>query len=663
MPPDVTRDDIQRLFRTLPGLFLVLEPGPDFIIVAASQEYLHATHSDTSIFGQPAFEVFPESIQTSGSAGASRVEQSFQRVIDTGLPDEMPLQRYDVRAPDSNAFEEKWWAAVNAPVLDAQGKVQYVVHRVVDASAHANSESVEVLVERARLVAESEKQRRIYETVLNSTPDLVYVFDLDHHFIYANEALLKMWGTNDFYGKKLRELGYEEWHAAMHDREIEQVKATRMPIRGEVPFNGTDGRRIYDYIFAPVIGPDGRVVAIAGTTRDVTDRQAAEQAMREQAQKLAESDRAKDDFLATLSHELRNPLAPLRNSIALLRMGAGDPKSAPIHSMMERQINHVVRLVDDLLEVSRINRGLLSLRKDRVCVADVVRNALEASEGLIQAAGHTLSVDLPTQAMWLDGDAVRLSQILDNLLNNAAKYTPGGGQIAVTVRSEAGHAVISVRDNGPGISAGAQARLFEMFNRGDQNVAGVTGGHGGLGIGLALSRRLAAMHDGTLDARSDGAGKGSEFVLRVPLAGPFDTAPAVPPQSTTQSSPIHMPLDKTRVLVVDDNHDAGDTMGQILELLGADVRTARDGLEALATFQDYRPSVVLLDIGMPGMSGYEVAQAIRTRYPGDTTKLVALTGWGQDDDRRRARDAGFDHHMVKPADIAALEALLASMQA
>jgi PAS domain S-box-containing protein len=517
------------------------------------------------------------------------------------------------------------------------------------------TEERQVQAERERLALDSARQRRMYETALNSTPDLIYVFDLEHRIIYANEALLRMWGVTEAYayGRKLPDLGYEPWHVAMHDREIEQVVASRAPIRGEVPFSGTNGRRIYDYIFAPVLGPDGTVVAVAGTTRDVTERQAAEQAMREQAERLTESDRAKDEFLATLSHELRNPLAPLRNSFELLRRLPGvDAKVAGVHSMMERQVNHLVRLVDDLLEMSRISRGTLSLRDERVPLETVVRNAVETSEPLVQAARHTLTMDLPGEPLWLQGDPVRLAQILANLLNNAARYTDDGGTIVVRARREGEQAVISVRDNGIGIAPDVMPRMFEMFSRGHRE----TGRHqGGLGIGLALSRRLAQMHNGSLDAVSDGPGRGSEFTVRLPLAAPAPTSEAVP--DTTESR-----LAKTRVLVVDDNHDAGDSLGQVLDMLGAEVRVARDGAEGIEAFAAHRPSVVLLDIGMPGLNGYDVAREIRTRFPEHPATLVALTGWGQEDDRRRAREAGFDHHLVKPAEIDALQKLLSSIE-
>lgn len=742
----------------MPGLFLVLQPDQDFTIVGASADYLRATHTTPDIFGRPVFEVFPDNPGVPDADGASKLLDSLQRVLTTREPHTMAVQRYDVRLPPAKGggFEERYWAAVNSPVLGDSGGVDYLIHRVEDATARASRDAVAILesitegfytldrqwrfgyvnreayrildrepgtlsgeviwelypglqgiefersylrtmhqrekcsftafypdqdrwyevttfpaaegmavyfrnvteatnmqTRQQTLIAESERQRRIYETALDSTPDFVYVFDLDHRALYANSALLKTWGVSEVRGKTWMDLGYEQWHADMHDRELDEVIRTGAPVRGEIPFTGTGGRRIYDYIFAPVFGADGEVVAVAGTTRDVTDRQAADQSMREQAARLADSDRSKDEFLATLSHELRNPLAPLRNSIALLRRSApGDDRLAPIHAMMERQVNHLVRLVDDLLELSRISRGTLSLRTGRVELAVVVRNAIETASPMLQAAGHELGVDLPAGAVWLDGDEVRLVQILSNLLDNAIKYTESGGRIAVGARVEGGMVAISVSDNGIGITADALPRMFEMFSRGDRDSART---QGGLGIGLALSRRLAEMHHGSLDARSGGVGQGSEFTVRLPVAEVAQGGVSSSGNSTGE-------LAQTRVLVVDDNHDAGDSLAMILEMLGADVRVARGGSEALELFVAFQPGVILLDIGMPGMNGYDVARAIRSSYPGHPVAIVALTGWGQDEDRRRSAEAGFDHHLVKPAELDALQDLLASLE-
>lgn len=361
---------------------------------------------------------------------------------------------------------------------------------------------------------------------------------------------------------------------------------------------------------------------------------------------IREADRLKDEFLATLAHELRNPLAPLRSGLQLLRLREGDATAARIHEMMERQVTHLVRLVDDLLEMSRISRGTLELRKECIEMAAIVRNAIETSDHLIKENRHELSVLLPNEAIWVDGDPIRVAQIIANLLSNAAKYTAPGGHIVVQVRRDA-NAVVSVRDNGAGISPEMLLRVFEMFNRGDRR-----GDKDGLGIGLTVARRLVELHGGTIAARSEGPGTGSEFTVRLPLAR--NQAPA-----SASESPPRASLMQQRILIVDDNPDAADSLSLLLESLGADVRVARGGPEALQALHEYEPAAVLLDIGMPGMDGYEVARAIHARCSGrPRPAIVAITGWGQPEDRRRARDAGFDHHLIKPVDINVLQELL-----
>jgi PAS domain S-box-containing protein len=504
-----------------------------------------------------------------------------------------------------------------------------------------------------RIAADSEKQRRIYEAALSNTPDLVYVFDLDHRFTYANEALLTMWGRSreDALGKTCLELGYEPWHAKMHDREIEQVVATRQPIRGEVPFTGTNGRRVYDYIFVPVIGIDGEIVAVAGTTRDVTERQQAEQAIREQAEQLRESDRAKDEFLATLAHELRNPLAPIANSLEVLKR-AGDNRdvAARARGTIDRQVRHLVRLVDDLLDVSRITRGQLELRRQRVELASIVEQALEACRPHLDAAGHELTIATPGTAIVVEGDPVRLVQVVSNLLNNAAKYTPDRGRISLNVQVIGTKVRISITDSGIGIAPEMIEHVFDMFIRADHSLERA---HDGLGIGLTLARRLVELHGGTLVANSAGLGHGSEFTLELPLA-PRESA------GTTATDGLAAAVPSRRVLVVDDNHDSAASLVMLLELAGHEARAAYDGEQAIELAPQYRPEVILLDIGLPKMSGYEVCRAIRAQPTGKDTMIVALTGWGQEDDRQNSRDAGFDAHLVKPADFADVVKLLAT---
>ncbi|HEX6277476.1 MAG TPA: ATP-binding protein [Polyangiaceae bacterium] len=391
-------------------------------------------------------------------------------------------------------------------------------------------------------------------------------------------------------------------------------------------------------------------VGIASQAAVALDNALLHQQREQLIEKLREADRKKDEFLATLSHELRNPLAPLRNSLHLLLMSSkGSAPSEPLREMMERQVNHLVRLVDDLLEMSRINRGALELRKEHVALATIVSNAIETSEPLVVASQHELAVSLPDEPVWLEGDPVRLAQLLSNLLNNAAKYTAPGGKIALEAQRSDGAIEIAVRDNGVGIPEASLERIFEMFHRGDRTT---NRGQGGLGIGLSLARQLAEMHGGTIEAKSAGVGKGSEFRVRLPVVS--HGAPALQVRPNAEARPIAA----KRILVVDDNEDSAESLGALIGFLGADVRTALDGPRALDVFAAYDPAIVFLDIGMPGMDGYEVARRIRANFAERKVILVALTGWGQSEDRKRAKEAGFDHHLVKPADFAALKALL-----
>ncbi len=359
---------------------------------------------------------------------------------------------------------------------------------------------------------------------------------------------------------------------------------------------------------------------------------------------VLEAARRKDEFIATLSHEIRNPLAPLRTAVALLRV-AGFSEGARACDIMDRQLNHLVRLVDDLLDTSRISRGTLVLRREMVSLADVMRTAVEASGPSIRDAGHALDVAEPAAPVWLDGDPVRLAQIVTNLLNNAARFTPRGGRITVRVAERAGEVFVSVRDNGSGFSPEVSGRIFEMFAKSDRSP--------GLGIGLSLSRRLAEMHGGSIDAHSDGPGTGAEFVVRLPVTA----APKAKTPAPGQLARPRAPGDPPRVLVADDNVDSADLLAMLLTALGCEVTTAHDGVEAVERVRSFRPDLAVLDIGMPKLDGYEAARTIR-RESGVRIQLVAMTGWGQEDDRRRAREAGFDEHLLKPVDVDKLYALL-----
>ncbi len=371
-------------------------------------------------------------------------------------------------------------------------------------------------------------------------------------------------------------------------------------------------------------------------------------------EQLRQADRKKDEFLATLAHELRNPLAPIRNGLQILRM-AGDDRAAvaQARTVMERQLGQLVRLIDDLLDVSRIARGKVKLRRERVELAAVVRSALEMSRALIEAAGHELAVTLPTEPVCVDGDPNRLAQVFSNLLNNAAKYTERGGRVWLTCERQGSDAVVTVKDAGVGIPAEHLPHIFEMFSQVDRSLER---SQGGLGIGLSLVRGLVEMHGGSVECHSDGHDQGSEFVVRLPVA-------SVPPAERQPSDDDCKggAAGRCNALVVDDNEDTAASLGTMLRMMGHDVCTARDGLQALEIAGACRPDVVLLDIGLPRLSGYEVARRIRGQPWGQEIRLIAVTGWGQEEDKRRASDAGFDYHLVKPVEPAALEKLLARL--
>ncbi len=806
-----------------------------------------------------------------------------------------------------------------------------------------------------RMAAESERQRRLYETVLTNTPDFVYVFSLDHKVLYANDALIKMWGrgSEGAIGKTFLEIGYEPWHAEMHDREIDQVRATGRPIRGEVPFSGTSGRRHYDYIFVPVFGAHGEVEAVAGTTRDVTERREAEERLRasqerqsylvrladtlrplsdprevqaqasrvlgehlganrvvyfevqgddyvverdytdaaasvvgrhhiasfgpeqrslyeagctaaeadvdalpsrtpgekeafaavqirsyvgvplvkggalvaglavhvtkvrewsgteiaiiedtaertwaavervraearlresEERRRLAldaaemgawhidpvsktlttddrfrsifagtteamdseqafacvhaddrgrvrdavaaatraddpapyaeeyrvihkdgsvrwvfargranfdrsdprrlvsfdgtvadvterkciedererlvgqlrDADRRKDEFLATLAHELRNPLAPIRNALHIMRLSGDSGTIEKARAVMERQLLQLVRLVDDLLDMSRITSGKLELRREPVELRQVIDAAVETSLPAIEQEGHALNVFMPDEPVIVEGDAIRLAQVVSNLLNNSAKYTKVKGDIRLNVRREDGMAVVMVADDGIGIPPAMIDRVFDMFTQVDRTLEKTTGG---LGIGLSLVKGLVGMHGGTIEARSEGEGLGSEFIVRLP-----EVLSTVRKVESTIVDEAPGPSSRRSVLIADDNADSAESLKQVLELLGHDVRIADNGVHAVDLAQVFRPDVILLDIAMPKLNGFEACRRIRGQPWGKNAILVAITGWGHDEDRRRSREAGFDHHLVKPVDIERLEKLLAVLR-
>ena len=400
---------------------------------------------------------------------------------------------------------------------------------------------------------------------------------------------------------------------------------------------------------------EGRLRGFAKVLRDRTEPKRLQEALHQRAEELAQEARQKDDFLAVLAHELRNPLAPIRNALQVIRMGSHDPPLVEqMRAMAERQVGHMTRLVDDLLDLSRISRGLIRLLKEPLDVARPVRQAVEGVQPLVRERGLTLSVSLPPEPVFVDADPTRLQQVAGNLLTNAVKYTDPGGHILLTVRPEGSDVVLRVRDTGIGIPADMLPRIFDVFVQAERRL---DRSQGGLGIGLTLVRRLVEMHGGSVTAHSDGPGQGSEFVVHLP-ALPEDRKEEFL-RKQADDKQVVAPTARRRILVVDDNVDAAESLAVLLRLEGHEVRVAPDGPAALAAAQADPPEMVVLDLGMPGMDGFEVARRLRGQPGSDGVLLVALTGWAQEEDRRRCYEAGFDGHLPKPVEWDALRQFLA----
>jgi PAS domain S-box-containing protein len=614
----------QRMFKQAPGFICTLR-GPEHVFDFVNDAHQRIFNRSDAV-GRPVREAFPDLAGQGFYELLDQVYSTGERYVAQGLP--VRLQT----SPDTPE-QHRRLDFIYAPIFDEGGRVSGIFcegYDVTDAFAAQTA------------LREQEEQLRL---ATDAAEVGLWDVDMVTDTLYWPARVKAMFGISPDVPVSMADY-YAGLHPDDHDHTAASFAAACDPALravydveyrtigkedGVIRWIAAKGRGVFD--------GEARCIRVIGTAIDISARKAAETALLESEERARAADRRKDEFLATLAHELRNPLAPLRTSLHVLRARG---ETDPLFDVMDRQVHHLVRLVDDLLEVSRISHGAFELRRQPVEVAAIVRHAVETSEPLIRERAHTLEVHLPAESLWVDGDSVRLAQIISNLLNNAARYTPPGGRISVSAQQEDGCVEVVVTDSGVGFNSDDAPRIFEMFRRGKES--------SGLGIGLALSRKLAEMHGGHLDARSDGPGCGAEFTLRLAVAS---AAPAV---ETSIAVPRN--LAGVRVLVVDDNEDAADTLELLLRHLGVQVSVAYDGKTALEEFATHRPSVVFVDIGMPQMDGYELARRLRERFADDSTLIVGLSGWGQEEDLRRGRDAGFDHHLIKPADISALRALL-----
>jgi PAS domain S-box-containing protein len=541
-----------------------------------------------------------------------------------------------------------------SPIKDDAGNVVGASKIVRDVTQQREAEQRE-----RRLRDEAAAERQKFVTLIENSTDFIGICDLEGVPFYVNPAGLALVGLESMEEARqthVRDFFFPEDRARVMDEFLPSVMASG---HGEIEVRFRNFRtheaRWMSYKVLKLTGSGGEVLAIATVSQDITERKRLEDNLRRLATDLSELDRRKNEFLATLSHELRNPLAPLRNMLEVLKRTNGNLGPAPrAIETMERQLGQLVRLVDDLLDLSRITHNRIELRKERVELASVIHQAVEASRPLAESAGHDMKVTLPSNPIYVHGDPVRLMQIFGNLLNNSCKYTPPGGRISVSARQEGSDAVVTVADTGTGIPPDKLSSIFEMFTQIDGSMER---SQGGLGIGLTLAKRLVQMHGGSIEAHSAGEGRGSEFVVRLPVM--IERPDAAPPPARGMDEPAHT----YRILVVDDNRDAAASLAMLMQMTGHETFTAGDGPEALEAMERRRPEVVLLDIGLPTMNGHEVCRRAREQPWGHDMLIIALTGWGQEEDRRKSRDAGFDGHLVKPVEYAALNALLDSLMA
>jgi PAS domain S-box-containing protein len=558
-----------------------------------------------------------------------RVQLAIKKALEEDAPYELEFRALH---PDGRSA----WLYTNARVIRERGRPVRMVGATVNIDARKRTELA---------LRESEERLRLALRAANAG---VWEWDVPAGQTFWSGEFLALYGFEDSTPRS-----YQVWLNALHPDDREEM---RVFFRGLLHPQGEEFRREFRIVH-PQLGvrwilslgrierdANGDARHVEGINIDITRQKQVEEELRV-------ADQRKNEFLATLAHELRNPLAPIRNGLEIMRLThTGGESAERAREMMDRQLQQMVRLIDDLLDLSRISRGKIQLKREPIDLAAALRCALEVSEPLIDGAGHELNVSAPADALLVDGDLTRLSQIFSNLLNNAAKYTNPGGRIWLTVRRTAGEAIVSVRDNGVGVPAAMLPKIFDMFAQVDHSLQRA---QGGLGIGLSIARRLAEMHGGSIEARSEGPGAGSEFIVKLPLleGAPGRREKPAPSQHAARRTGL-------RVLVADDNEDAAASLATVLTISGHDVQIARDGREALEAAARFQPQVALLDIGMPHLDGYEVCRRLRGQPDGGRLLIIALTGWGQADDRRRSEEAGFDEHLVKPADVRAIEALL-----
>ncbi|SDF34245.1 PAS domain S-box-containing protein [Massilia sp. PDC64] len=628
----------EAVFNSSPIGHYLLSPTPEATVLAVNDAFLKVSgRTREELVGISLFVAFPRNPDDPADTGETDLRRSLARVVATGQPDRLPAQRYPIPVVLPNGetgFEERFWSAVSTPIFGADGTIQCISHTTIDVTEQVRSQAA---------VRESEAR---YRALTNATADVVYRMSPDWSQLRQLDGRGLLKDTADASRYWLDDYVPAEDQASVHHAIVEAIR-TKSTFELEHRVRRLDGSVGWTYSRAvPMLDARGEIEEWIGAASDITERKLAEE-------KLKESDRRKDEFLAMLAHELRNPLAPIGAGAALLQRARLDEGLVRKTSeIIGRQVGHMTALIDDLLDVSRVTRGQVELDEVALDMRAIVADAVEQVMPLVRTRHQQLDVEVPAQSMPVLGDAKRLVQVLANLLNNAAKYTQEGGRLRLDASVRGGNVVVDVVDNGIGMAPELVARAFDLFAQAERTSDRASGG---LGLGLALVRSLVELHGGTVSCESAGPGLGSRFTVTLPLLA------AGTGQAVLQSAAHETAHDASlSILVVDDNVDAAETLGLLLEATGHKVIIEHDPFGALERARIEAPQVCLLDIGLPGMDGYELARRLRAQPSTAHALLVAITGYGQDSDRRRAAEAGFDRHLVKPIDLDALQDALAS---
>jgi signal transduction histidine kinase len=621
----------------------LLSPTPEATVLAVNDAFLKASgRRREELVGTSLFVAFPQDPDDPADTGESDLRQSLARVVATGKADTLPAQRYPipVQLPNGETvFEERFWDAVSTPIFDADGRILCISHTTSD------------VTERVRAVAAIRESEARFRALTHASADVIYRMSPDWSELRQLDGRGFIKDTADPRTFWLEEYVPQEDQPLVYAAIAEAIRA-RSVFELEHRVRRVDGSQGWTLSRAvPMFRDDGEIDEWIGAASDITERKMAEE-------KLRELDRRKDEFLAMLAHELRNPLAPIGAAADLLQRAT--PSEALVRSTSQiigRQVRHMTGLIDDLLDVSRVTRGLVELDKAELDVGAIAADAVEQVAPQVEARRQQLEVRLPSAPALVCGDKKRLVQVLANILNNAAKYTQEGGRLRLDVAADEETVRIEVVDNGIGMAPELAARAFDLFVQAERSADRASGG---LGLGLALVRSLVKLHGGTVSCDSAGLGKGSRFVVCLPrLAQPQ----ATPAQERAAGAGAAAVPGSLRILVVDDNEDAADTLAMLLEASGHEVLVEHSPHRALARAADAAPQVCLLDIGLPDMDGAELARHLRARPETADALLVAVTGYGQESDRARTREAGFDHHLVKPIDLDKLQAVLEAARA